>query len=110
MVTEDNKLTPENTIKLSWENKQGIKFVKEISLDNQFLFTVKQIVINSTNKKFDFYSYGQIIRNKILMVFQIFISYMKECWLHLMENYLKKITMILRDKNLVKMLTKDGLY
>ena len=26
---------------------------------------MKQKVINSTNKKFDFYSYGQIIRNKI---------------------------------------------
>ena len=65
LLEDNNKLTQDNIIKLSWENNQGIKFIKEISLDNQFLFTVKQKVINSTDKKFDFYSYGQIIRNKI---------------------------------------------
>ena len=61
----NNKLTEQSPIKLSWTNKQGITFVKEISLDSQFLFTIKQKVINTTDKKFDFYSYGQIIRNKI---------------------------------------------
>ena len=64
-VESNGKLTEETPIKLSWTNKQGITFIKEISLDNQFLFKVKQKVINSSNKKFDFYSYGQIIRNKI---------------------------------------------
>ena len=61
----NSKLTEQNPIKLSWTNDQGITFEKDISLDNQFLFTVKQRVINSTDKNFDFYSYGQIIRNKI---------------------------------------------
>ena len=61
----NNKLTEQASIKLSWTNNQGITFEKDISLDNKFLFTVKQRVINSTDKKFDFYSYGQIIRNKI---------------------------------------------
>jgi YidC/Oxa1 family membrane protein insertase len=64
-VKGNNKLTEQTPIKLSWTNGQGITFEKDISLDNQFLFTVKQRVINSTDKKFDFYSYGQIIRNKI---------------------------------------------
>ena len=61
----NNKLTDQSSIKLSWTNKQGLKFEKEISLDDKFLFTIKQRVINSTNNKYDFYSYGQIIRNKI---------------------------------------------
>ena len=64
-IEENNKLTEQTPIKLSWSNKQGITFLKEISLDNQFLFTIKQKVTNSSDKKFDFYSYGQIIRNKI---------------------------------------------
>jgi YidC/Oxa1 family membrane protein insertase len=64
-VKGNSKLTEQTPIKLSWTNTQGILFEKDISLDNQFLFTVKQRVINSTDKKFDFYSYGQIIRNKI---------------------------------------------
>ena len=61
----DNNLTDNNKIKLSWTNNQGITFEKEISLDDKYLFTIKQKVINGTNKKYDFYSYGQIIRNKI---------------------------------------------
>jgi YidC/Oxa1 family membrane protein insertase len=64
-VKGNSNLTEQTPIKLSWTNSQGITFEKHISLDNQFLFTVKQRVINSTDKKFDFYSYGQIIRNKI---------------------------------------------
>src|SRR6056300_1185057 len=64
-VKGNSNLTEQTPIKLSWTNTQGITFEKDISLDNQFLFTVKQRVINSTDKKFDFYSYGQIIRNKI---------------------------------------------
>ena len=64
-VKGNSNLTEQTPIKLLWTNSQGITFEKDISLDNQFLFTVKQRVINSTDKKFDFYSYGQIIRNKI---------------------------------------------
>ena len=64
-LKENNKLTDKSPIKLSWTNKQGLTFEKEISLDDKFLFTIKQKVINSTNNKYDFYSYGQIIRNKI---------------------------------------------
>ena len=64
-IVGNNKLTDQTPIKLSWTNNQGITYEKEIFLDEQFLFTIKQKVINETNKKYDFYSYGQIIRNKI---------------------------------------------
>ncbi len=64
-ITGNNKLTNQSPIKLSWANKQGITFEKEISLDDKYLFTIKQRVINKTNNKYDFYSYGQIIRNQI---------------------------------------------
>ncbi len=63
-VSGNKKLTAESPIKLTWKNDQGITFEKEISIDDKFLFTVKQRVINSTNNKYDFYSYGQIIRNE----------------------------------------------
>ena len=64
-VLGNNKLTSQSPVKLSWTNKQGIIFEKEITLDDKFLFSVKQRVINSTNKVYDFYSYGQIIRKQI---------------------------------------------
>ena len=63
-IVGNNKLTNQSPIKLSWTNNQNITFEKQISLDDKFLFTIKQKVINPTNKSYDFYSYGQIIRNK----------------------------------------------
>ena len=63
-VVGNQKLTNNNPVKLIWSNSQGIKFEKNISLDDQFLFTITEKVINSSNKTYNFYSYGQIIRNK----------------------------------------------
>jgi len=64
-IIGNNKLTDQNPIILSWTNNQGIKFEKQISLDDKYLFSIKQKVINNSDKKYDFYSYGQIIRNQI---------------------------------------------
>ena len=64
-ISGNKKLTNKNPIKLIWSNSQGITFEKNISLDDQFLFTVKEKIINKSNKTYNFYSYGQIIRNKI---------------------------------------------
>ncbi len=64
-VKDNDQLTNQSPVKLFWTNKQGLTFEKEISLDDKYLFTIKQKVINATNKKYDFYSYGQIIRNQI---------------------------------------------
>jgi len=64
-VSGNKKLTNNNPVKLTWNNSQGIAFEKHISLDDQFLFTVKEKIINTSDKSYNFYSYGQIIRNKL---------------------------------------------
>ena len=64
-VSGNKKLTNNNPIKLTWSNTQGITFEKYITLDAQFLFTVKEKIVNKSDKSYNFYSYGQIIRNKI---------------------------------------------
>jgi YidC/Oxa1 family membrane protein insertase len=64
-ISGNKELTNNSPIKLTWSNTQGVTFEKHISLDDQFLFTVKEKIINSTNKSYNFYSYGQIIRNKL---------------------------------------------
>ena len=64
-VSGNKKLTNNNPVKLTWSNSQGITFEKHISLDDQFLFTVKEKIINRSDKSYNFYSYGQIIRNKL---------------------------------------------
>ena len=72
-VVGNNKLTTSSPLKLVWINSQGIAFEKNISLDDQFLFTVKEKVINSSDKTYNFYSYGQIIRNKIPKISNFYI-------------------------------------
>ncbi len=62
-VEGNKKLSPNNPVKIFWINQQEIKFEKKISLDEQFLFTVEQSITNNTDKKYDFYTYAQIIRN-----------------------------------------------
>ena len=62
-IEGNRKLTPNSSIKLSWKNNQNIKFIKEISIDNQYLFDIKQTIENKSDKTYNFYPYGQIIRN-----------------------------------------------
>ena len=64
-ISGNKRLTNNRPVKLTWSNPQGITFEKFISLDDQFLFTVKEKIINKSNKSYNFYSYGQIIRNKL---------------------------------------------
>ena len=54
-------------------NSWRIIFEKEISLDDKFLFTIKQRITNSTEKVYDFYSYAQIIRNEIPEISNFYI-------------------------------------
>jgi len=72
-ISGNKKLTNKNPIKLAWSNSQGITFEKHISLDDQFLFSIKEKVINSSNKTYNFYSYGQIIRNKLPIISGFYI-------------------------------------
>ena len=63
-VDGNNKLAPNQSVTLTWNNNQGIVFEKIIQIDEKFLFSIDQKIKNKSNKSYDFYSYGQIIRNK----------------------------------------------
>ena len=72
-IEGNNKLTPNSPIKLSWTNDQDIKFLKDISIDDQYLFKVNQTIINNSEKTYNFYPYGQIIRNLAPEIIDFFI-------------------------------------
>ncbi len=72
-VIGNTKLTPNNPIILSWKNNQGIIFNKKITIDEEYLFTINQSIKNNTDKKYNFYSYGQIIRNTAPKVTNFYI-------------------------------------
>ena len=72
-IDGNNKLTPNSPIKLIWLNDQNIKFEKKIIIDDQYLFTINQTIINNSEKTYNFYPYGQIIRNEIPEITNFFI-------------------------------------
>ena len=104
-ITGNKRLTNNNPIKLTWSNTQGITFEKHISLDDQFLFTVKEKIINSSDKSYNFYSYGQIIRNELPEISGFYILH--EGFLSVLDDELieedyddiqdKKFTQIAQD-------------
>ena len=72
-IEGNNKLTPNNPVKLTWTNTSDIKFEKIIKLDNKFLFNIEQKIINNSEKTYNFYPYGQVIRNTAPQVTNFYI-------------------------------------
>ena len=64
-IEGNNKLTPNNPVKIYYENEDGIKFERLISLDENYLFNIKQTLINNSEKSYKFYPYGIINRNSL---------------------------------------------
>ncbi len=64
-ITGNNKLTPNNPVSIFYENEQGLRFERIISLDEKYLFKIKQKIINKTDKKYKFYPYAYLHRNNI---------------------------------------------
>ncbi len=55
-------LTPESPVTLTWDNGQGFRFEQVISLDDQYMFTVSQRVINESQESIDLIPYGRVGR------------------------------------------------
>jgi len=72
-IKGNSKLAPNNNVTLVWKNKQGLTFEKIIKIDNQYLFTIEQIIKNNSDKIYSFYPYAQIIRTKIPEIIDFFI-------------------------------------
>ena len=72
-IEGNNKLTPNSPIRLTWTNNNNISFEKIISLDDKFLFNIEQKIINNSEKTYNFYPYGQVIRNTAPQVTNFYI-------------------------------------
>ncbi len=57
-----NKLTVQTPLTLEWSNGQGIKFVNRISLDENYMFNIEQIVENNSGKNVTLFPYGMVNR------------------------------------------------
>lgn len=56
------ELTPQTPVTLEWNNGQGLTFVRRISLDDNYMFTIEQSVENNTGRSIVLYPYGLISR------------------------------------------------
>lgn len=56
------ELTPETPVVLEWNNGQGLKFIRKISLDADYMFNIQQDVENDTERTVTLYPYGLINR------------------------------------------------
>ena len=72
-IEGNNKLIPNSPVRLTWTNNNNITFEKIISLDDKFLFNIEQKIINNSEKTYNFYPYGQVIRNTAPQVTNFYI-------------------------------------
>jgi len=57
-----SELTPSTPVELRWDNGQGITFVRIISVDDKYVFTINQRVENNSNQPLTLYPYGLVAR------------------------------------------------
>ncbi len=64
-VKSGKKLTTSTPVTLSWDNGEGLVFEREISIDDAYMFTVKQQVINNTDKPVALFPYSRVQRQGV---------------------------------------------
>lgn len=72
-VQGNETLTPETPVILTWENGQGLTFVRTLSVDKDYLFTIKDQVKNSSAKEVELYAFSMITRDALTEVSSFFI-------------------------------------
>lgn len=61
-TVKGTELTPSTPLILEWNNGQGLKFIRKIAVDENYLFKIDQAVENNTGSKITLYPYGLIKR------------------------------------------------
>ncbi len=57
------KLTPGTPVTLSWDNGQGLTFQLLLSVDDKYMFTVNQQVVNHTGAAVKLYPWSRVVRD-----------------------------------------------
>lgn len=63
LASENKVLSPDAPVTLRWDNGQGVRFIKEFSIDDKFMISVKQSIQNDTGKELRFFPYGLVSRH-----------------------------------------------
>lgn len=61
---DNDTLAPDSPVTMTWNNGEGLLFERRISIDENYLITVKQSVINNSGQTVELYPYSLISRHK----------------------------------------------
>ena len=87
--TNSKKITNKKSATFSWTNNQGIQFEQEILVDEDFMFTIKQKIINNSNKDISLIPVGKISRTDTPETLGFFILH--EGPIGIIDNVLEEI-------------------
>lgn len=62
-VVAGDRLRPDAPVTIAWDNGQGLRFEREIAMDDQYLFTVTQRVVNQTAREVSLSPYGFLVQH-----------------------------------------------
>lgn len=61
-TTKDTKLTPTSPVTLTWNNGEGLAFSRKISIDQDYMFSVTDSVVNSSASPITLYPFALVTR------------------------------------------------
>jgi len=86
---QQKALTPDSPVVLEWDNGQGIKFIRKITLDKNYMFKIQQSIENNTDKEIALYPYA-LIRRAVETI-DLPSSVVHEGMIGVMDSNLKEI-------------------
>ncbi len=106
-TVQQAKLTPDSPVTLEWSNGQGLKFIRRISLDKNYLFKIQQSVENNTNQDVVLYPYALI--NRKVATTDLPSSVVHEGMLGVLDDNLQEIKYKdLKENEAKSFKTEDG--
>jgi YidC/Oxa1 family membrane protein insertase len=72
-IASGGTLQPGKPVTLHWENGKGLNFLRTISVDENFMFTVSDTVENKGAAAVNLYAYGQIVRQGLPKMQNIYV-------------------------------------
>jgi hypothetical protein len=64
-LTKGSTLTPTTPVELTWDNGSGLRFTRVVSIDDQYMFTVKDTVANLGTQAIAIAPYGRVERQGV---------------------------------------------
>jgi len=94
-------------VTLSWDNGGGLEFRRTISVDDKFLFTIKDEVANKTDKPVSLYPYALISRHGLPVTAGYYILH--EGLVGVLDDKLQEVTYSnIEEKKTIKFDTTNG--